>query len=122
MVALGTITDRLKDYFDIWLLSQQVPVDGAILVEAFQSTFRRRSTSLPLEIPLALTDEFAAQRQPDWERFLNRSRLSSLEYPSFDEVVSQLRLFLWPVVQAAEKNAPFEKHWENGGPWMSKAR
>jgi hypothetical protein len=37
----------MKDYYDIWLLSQQFDFDGANLVRAIEATFRRRRTVLP---------------------------------------------------------------------------
>ena len=34
MVHLGTINSRMKDFYDIWLLSRQFDFDGLCLVEA----------------------------------------------------------------------------------------
>lgn len=42
MVDLGSINDRMKDFFDIWLLSQQVDIQGTTLAEAIQATFKNR--------------------------------------------------------------------------------
>jgi hypothetical protein len=119
MVKLGGINDRMKDFFDIWLLSQQVEIQGATLAKAIQATFKNRNTSLPTNMPTALTSEFALLRQTDWERFLNRSQLDPLEYPSLNEVISVLREFLWPVVLATANNESIENIWKAGGPWMS---
>jgi hypothetical protein len=117
MVALGSINDRMKDFFDIWLLSREVRVDGSTLGQAIRATFQNRNTLLPRNMPTALTTEFAQLRQPDWHRFLEHSRLDPSEYPVFDEIVTVIREFLWPVVQASIENSPFEVLWEPGGPW-----
>lgn len=117
MVKLDSINDRIKDFFDIWLLSQQVEIQGTTLANAIQATFTNRKTPLPISIPVALTDEFGMLRQADWERFLRRSNLNVHEYPSFQELISKLYEFLWPVVLAVISNVPFEYFWKDGGPW-----
>jgi hypothetical protein len=119
MVALDTLNDRMKDFFDIWLLSHEVNILGSTLVKAIQATFKNRKTPLPSNLPTALTCDFAKLRQADWARFLRRSSLNLQEYPPFDEVIAVLREFLWPVVVAAVKDVPFENIWNKGGPWMS---
>jgi hypothetical protein len=119
MVDLNNINDRMKDFFDIWLLSQEVKIQGSTLTKAVQATFKNRKTPLPTNVPTPLTREFAEIRQADWERFLIRSRLNVFDYPSFDEVISVLREFLWPVVLAAVNNIPFDETWNERGPWVS---
>lgn len=119
MVRLGSINDRMKDFFDIWLLSQQVDIHGTTLANAIRATFKNRKTPLPTNLPIALTSEFAMLRQKDWERFLRRSELYVLEYPSFDEVIYVLREFIWPVVQAVANNESFVNTWSAGGSWVS---
>jgi hypothetical protein len=120
MVKLGSINDRMKDFFDIWLLSQQVEIQGITLVKVIQATFKNRKTPLPTDLPPALTSEFAMNRQEDWERFLRRSELNALEYPTLEEAISVLREFLWPVVIAATGNESFSNTWHAGGPWASR--
>jgi hypothetical protein len=44
IVNLGLANSRMKDYYDIWLLSQQFDFDGANLMRAIEATFRRRRT------------------------------------------------------------------------------
>ena len=119
MVKLDSINDRMKDFFDIWLLSQQVEIQGATLTKAIRATFKNRKTPLPTNMPTALTSEFAMLRQEDWERFLRRSDLNALEYPSLDEVISVLREFIWPVVLAAANDRSFKSTWNARGPWVS---
>jgi len=57
MVKLGVLNSRMKDFYDLWLLSKQFDFDGADLAEAARLTFERRGTALPLEID-AFTDAF----------------------------------------------------------------
>ncbi len=53
----------MKDFYDLWTLSQDFDFDGALLVEAIESTFTRRGTEVPAGIPLALTIEFSRDTQ-----------------------------------------------------------
>ena len=119
MVALDSINDRMKDFYDIWLLSQQVDIPGSTLVSAVKATFQARNTPLPKAIPTALTSGFAMLRQSDWERFLKRSRLNLHEYLSLNETIAVIREFLWPIVQAADNNMSFESIWTARGPWRA---
>ena len=60
IVNLGLTNSRMKDYYDIWLLSQQFDFDGANLVRAIEATFRRRRAVLPNELPIGLSIEFVS--------------------------------------------------------------
>jgi len=122
MVKLGDINDRLKDFFDIWLLSQQVEINGATLANAINNTFKNRKTPIPKELPSALTAEFARNRQKDWEIFLKRSGLRISEYPSFQEVISVIHVFLWPIVVALSDGKTFKGRWTTGGLWNTSSK
>ncbi len=63
LVKLGMANTRMKDFYDLWTLSQDFDFDGALLVEAIESTFTRRGTEVPAGIPLALTIEFSRDTQ-----------------------------------------------------------
>lgn len=42
MVKLGVLNSRVKDFFDIWLLSRQFDFDGTIMAQALTETFVTR--------------------------------------------------------------------------------
>ena len=63
MVALGVGNSRMKDFFDVWQLSQQYPFDGPMLARAIAATFGRRATALPERPPPALTEAFWGGRR-----------------------------------------------------------
>ena len=44
MVDLGLRNTRMKDFYDVWKLSQQFEFDGETMVEAIRATFSRRQT------------------------------------------------------------------------------
>jgi predicted nucleotidyltransferase component of viral defense system len=118
MVYLGEINSRMKDFYDIWSLASRFAFDGALLAGAIRATFDRRSTTLP-EVPLALSEAFAARRdkQTQWSAFVRR-QLSEGSVPSFEEVIAMLRVFLLPIVAVLIAGEDWEAQWSPGGPWM----
>jgi predicted nucleotidyltransferase component of viral defense system len=72
MVALGRANSRMKDFYDIWILSRSFSFDDDRLARAIAATFARRRTAIPTEPPDALTPAFAAdeQKQKQWRAFI----------------------------------------------------
>ncbi len=118
IVNLGLTNSRMKDYYDIWLLSRQFDFDGAILKEAIHATFKRRRTALPNEIPIGLSSEFVsdAGKLSQWQAFVRRSRLESIEI-NLEGVVKVIADFILPPSKAAAEGNAFALTWVKGGPW-----
>ena len=115
MVKLGMLNSRMKDFYDIWLLSRQFDFKGAELVQAIRLTFERRGTKLPLEIE-AFTRPFVDAKQTQWSAF--RSRIQQPHVPeSFAEITTSLDRFLSPVVSALSSDEPSPVNWAASGPW-----
>ncbi len=117
MVYLGTINSRMKDFYDVWLLSRRFGFDGATLAEAILRTFANRETKIDLD-PVCFRNEFfgtnAAATQ--WRAFLKKA--PGVDAPStFAEVAGRLRDFLLPVAHTVGKGQQFEGRWEAPGPW-----
>lgn len=120
MVSLGIMNSRVKDFYDIWFLSQKFEFQGSLLVQALQATFERRQTALPTTVPLALTAEFAGDvlKQQQWKGFLNKGRLKE-EHKSLNEVIAALKDFLMPPSLAAVQEQAFEQLWVPLEGWRS---
>jgi hypothetical protein len=99
MVRYGEATSRLKDFCDIWTIATTFSFDKAALAQAIRGTLERRGSEIPTAIPVALTAEFAAnpEKQKAWGGFLRRSP-TAVALPSFEELASDLRRFLGPVI------------------------
>lgn len=99
MVSLGRANSRMKDYYDIWLMSQSYEFDPDRLASAIAATFQRRDTPIPEDIPDGLTPEFSADSNKlrQWTAFTED--LSPA--PSLEVVVSGLSSFLMPHSRAA---------------------
>jgi hypothetical protein len=121
LVSLGIANSRMKDYFDLWILSRYTDFDGDTLRRAVRATFDRRKTILPPDTPFGLTNDFAQdpQKQTQWQAFLGKNRLEMLR---LEEVVASLRDFLLPVITAANADANYSQHWPAGGLWSSMVR
>ena len=59
MVMLGLANTRLKDLYDIWILSRHFDFGTDRLSRAIAATFECRGTTIPEEVPDALTAAFA---------------------------------------------------------------
>lgn len=108
MVALDLTNSRMKDFYDLWLLSRIFPFDGATLTQAINATFAQRKSALPLTPPTALTLEFAEHpfKIAQWQGFLKRNRLG-VEDATLAEIITHLHRFLWPPLQALAQNCSF---------------
>jgi hypothetical protein len=63
MVKLGLANSRMKDFYDIWLVSKIFSFDGELLRSAMTQTFARRRTTFPASRPFALTSAFYEDHQ-----------------------------------------------------------
>lgn len=102
MVLLGRANSRMKDFYDIWLLSKSYEFDDDRLPRAIAATFVRRKTAIPVEVPDALTAAFASDpmKQQQWNAFVRN--LSTVP-ESLEHVVEELRVFLMPVAARATR-------------------
>jgi hypothetical protein len=120
MVALGMANSRMKDFYDVWMMSRELQFDGRTLARAIQATFRRRRSELPYTAPTAFAEEFAGN--PDkgvqWNAFLSRNRLDA-DGMGLVHVIQEIRVFLMPPMLAAANAQEFEQAWPMGGPWVA---
>jgi predicted nucleotidyltransferase component of viral defense system len=100
MVALGRANSRMKDFYDVWVLSKTHEFDKARLARAISATFKRRGTEIPQTLPDAFTPEFFRDpaKVQQWSAFI---RDLSAEVPKFETVVSELGAFVLPFANEA---------------------
>jgi predicted nucleotidyltransferase component of viral defense system len=117
LTALGLLNSRMKDYYDLALLSRMYSFEGAPLIEAIVATFRHRGTKIEAE-PVGLTDAFYADpaRAIQWRAFIRRSRFIE-DSGELERLVAEIRQFALPVLAAAAGEKPFKALWQPGGPW-----
>ena len=90
MVALGRANSRMKDYYDVWMLTSAFEIEPERLRRAIVATFARRKTVIPTEVPDGLSDAFATDpgKQRQWDAF---ARNLSGPIPGFGLAVRLLR-------------------------------
>jgi len=90
MVVLGRANSRMKDYYDVWMLTSAFEIDPERLRRAIAATFARRSTAIPVEVPDGLSDAFATDpgKQRQWSAF---ARNLSGSVPGLGLIVGDLR-------------------------------
>lgn len=111
MVMLGAANSRMKDFYDLATVASRTSLDGLTLARAIAATFARRDTAIPIDLPLALRAEFAANpgKLQQWRAFLSRNRLSSFE---LTDAVGLLQSLLWPPTQVAARGSHATARWE----------
>lgn len=115
MIKLAMANTRLKDFFDLWILSTYSDFDGTTLQQALVATLTRRKTALDSD-PVGLSDAFAGDpaKQTQWNAFVRKNKLNA---PDLLSVVATLRHFLLPVLNACSKGEDFKQRWFAQGPW-----
>ena len=71
LVTLGRANSRMKDFYDLWILSRTFNLADDRLGKAIAATFERRETLVPADTPFALTPAFAEDplKQRQWAAF-----------------------------------------------------
>lgn len=120
MISKGLLNSRVKDYYDIWMLSHSVSFAGDELTEGIAATFGQRGTGVPSARPAVLSDDYAKRPESmaQWSAFMSRLRVSGIEAPdSLVDVVDDINAFIMPPAVAAAAGRPFNLNWAPGKGW-----
>lgn len=116
MIIHGALNSRMKDFFDIWMLSRQFQFSGDCLTQAIRETFKKRLTFPPQQME-AFRQEFIDNREPHWKAFIRR--MGHLSEPrSFQEIVRNVERFVIPPLEAIRNGVVLTKKWTPEGKWM----
>ncbi|MHB1846291.1 MAG: nucleotidyl transferase AbiEii/AbiGii toxin family protein [Deltaproteobacteria bacterium] len=122
MVELGLANSRMKDLYDILILSRRFDFEGEELRRAIHATFDRRRTPLPEGLPVGLTPAFTedGSKSSQWRAFLKKSDAAFV----FDlpMVAREVARFVSEPMDAARLAHPLSMRWEPGGPWAEPER
>jgi hypothetical protein len=121
MVELEKANSRMKDFYDLWVLSRHLEFKGEVLTRSIKATFERRNTALSNDPPVALTEEFSKDvvKIIQWKAFTRRLPADSIRLP-LEELVAALGIFLIAPLNAVSRGDKFEMFWPPGGPWRKK--
>ncbi len=117
MIVLDVLNSRMKDFFDVWLLSRHLAFDLQALASAHRNTLTRRGTPL-YGIPTLLEapDQHPA-KEKQWSAFVRKSNLGNAP-AHFNDVAQAVRAFVEPALNVliADQPAP-NRSWIPPGPW-----
>jgi hypothetical protein len=122
MVRLGIANSRMKDFYDIWLLSKMFEFDGRILCDAIKNTFMRRVTKIPEDTPSAFTETFKndANKQLQWRAFMRKSKPDTVE-EDLSAIIDDITELIIPVLVALREDRILESVWGKDGSWRAAA-
>lgn len=115
----GMLNSRMKDIYDVLVLSQRLAFEGRALTEAVQRTFERRGAQVSAASLAPLLPAFSADAtaQTRWRAFLTRNRLPVVDLA---DACDGLRLFLMEPIVALERGEALKLRWAPGGPWTDR--
>lgn len=108
----------MKDFYDIWVLSQTLPFRGETLSRAIREIFERRETMVPKDTPTAFTERFFADvsHVRQWAAFAKPIAGQEIA-ADFRLVTMAIADFLRPAISAAAESTVLQARWLPGGPW-----
>ena len=117
MVKLGVLNSRMKDFFDIWILSRTFDFKGVILAEAVEKTFENRNTPITPNAAI-FNPSFGkdGDKNVQWQGFIRKTKLINAP-ESFEEVIAVVKLFLEPLAASFSERRAFNSIWTAPGPW-----
>jgi hypothetical protein len=101
MVIIGILNSRMKDFYDIWLLSRHYKFETEDIAQAIVATFSNKETVVQNDIT-AFSKEFADLKQIMWQAFIKRLKLENVPV-NFTDIVNEIRIFLKPAIKIARK-------------------
>ncbi len=113
MISLSTLNSRMKDFYDIYLLSNMKSFDGRTLQEAISETFQKRGTVIERD-NILFSGDFAEDKRMkmQWSGFLKKIGKEAIE---FEEVMDRIKSFLLPIYECVMKEEEFLLKWDDCG-------
>ena len=116
MATKGSQNSRMKDFYDIWLLSELFDFEFKTLQQAINNTFSYRNSNMPTSTPECFTRDFChnQMKQIQWNAFCRKNHISQLP-ENFETAISRIKEFLEP---AFLPFVPQPSIWHAGKGWQ----
>lgn len=111
MIRHAELNSRMKDYYDIWLISETFEFESSSLQKAIETTFKKRDIEISTERPLSLSIEFTRANQTRWTNFLNKMELQNDQVANFQTVIEKIWIFLEHPTRASSNTAKSTSKW-----------
>ena len=118
MIKLGLLNSRMKDFYDIWLMTRQFEFKGANIASAIKKTFNNRKTDIPNKKPLFADEIYdeKSDRQTLWNAFLKKGDIQHAP-ENLSTTARKIEQFLIKPLNAIWEKQVFDKEWKSAGPW-----
>jgi predicted nucleotidyltransferase component of viral defense system len=104
------LTSRMKDYYDLHFIATTFGFDGRVLQEAIMETLQNRGTVYDASsFARILSFSNNTDMLDKWQRFLERTKLPSLD---FAEVIDVLELFLSGIWDTISREDEWLQAWD----------
>jgi hypothetical protein len=120
MLEIGMSNSRLKDYYDVWMLSRTLEFAGQDLADAFSATFSKRGTTLPDGAPPELTAEFTGQPSTArmWASYRSILAKAGVGAPeNLAELAVEIAEFVTPPLRTAAAGTELGRIWTPSRGW-----
>ena len=107
MIRLEDIENRMKDFYEVYLLLETQNIEGRVLQEAVLEIFDLRRTRIEKD-QLVLSKEFYldSQRNKQWNTFIGDQSVT------FEETIKRLQKALLPIYQVILTEDEFFGNWD----------
>jgi len=94
IIDLSLLTSRMKDFYDLYIISTVFTLDYQIVKTAIERTFKRRSTPIPKETPVVFSEKVYNDdtKVKQWKAFVSKLRNEHSDL-RFSDVIKQLQVF-----------------------------
>ncbi|MDC7221663.1 MAG: nucleotidyl transferase AbiEii/AbiGii toxin family protein [Spirochaetales bacterium] len=98
-VTISLLTSRMKDFYDIYVITQSMSLKYALLSSAIKRTFDRRNTLIPTSMPVVFTEKILHDpiKQKQWAAFVKklRNENSNLDLSKVIHEISRFSEVFW---------------------------
>lgn len=117
MVKRDVLNSRMKDFYDIWMLSSRNDFNGQTLGKAIEKAFAENGMEIDPK-PTAFTMAFrkSEDKAIQWNAFIRKNRIDDAP-KSFEKATATVTAFLKPLVTAVSESAYSKLKWKHPGPW-----
>ena len=109
ILSLSLINSRMKDFYDIYILSKEKDFNGKVLSKAIKATIENRKTEVKENHPV-FEEKFANDKVKNqmWQSYLKKIGKEPFD---FNEAMKRLNEFLLPIYISILDNNEFSGEW-----------
>jgi predicted nucleotidyltransferase component of viral defense system len=116
IIALSLLTSRMKDFYDLYIISSSINLNYSSVKTAIENTFKRRGTPIPNEAPIVLSEQVYEDvtKKQQWKAYIGklRNEYSDLQFSTVIKRIQDFTKVFWI------NNTDIPNAWEPGKGWV----